>query len=195
MNVGIYGGTWDILHEAHKAIISDMLDKVDVLYLIPTCVSWHKNGSLIHSYEERYFNLQKYVLSNICKDPRFEKIIVSDIERNKESEDWHFADTLKLISRRYPGVRVKVALGGDSFISLPLWPKYEQVVANSDLIVYNRPGYSTEKFPKIKHTFVDMNYDISSSQLRKEIRGISDEEFMNLLDEDWMEGYEEFMNE
>ena len=52
MKVGIYGGTWDTIHDGHKAIIDDMLEKVDVLYLVPTCISWHKKSKVLHTFED-----------------------------------------------------------------------------------------------------------------------------------------------
>ena len=186
ITVGIYGGTFDVWHQGHEAILQDMVGKVDVLYVIPTSITYYKKNKILHTFEERYNDLVKRTM-------HIPNVIVSDIERNKD-EHWGFVDTLKLIARRYPKQKIKVAIGGDSFITLPTWHRYEEVVANCSLIVYNRPGYSTERFPDIEHEFVEMNIDISSSQLRKEIRGMSDEEFELMLDESWWSEAEDLLS-
>lgn len=193
MKVGIYGGSFDLIHDGHKAIIDDMLSKVDVLYLIPTNVLPGKKQKLIHTFDERYNILNTRIYLGSVQKPEYSKIIVSDIERNFDDQNG-FADTLKKIKKRYGKfAEFYVALGADCFISLPTWYKWKEIVANTNFVVYNRPGFSKAAFPKnVPYEFVEINYDCSSTKEREKIRGISDEEFEDMLDESWWrdaEGY------
>lgn len=161
-----------------------MLKKVDVLYLVPTSITYYKKGKVLHTFEERYNILKTRIYYGVVQKPDYQKIIVSDIERDKGA-DWGFVDTLKVIAKRYPKQELYVALGADSFIGLPTWRGWKEIVANANLVVYNRPGYDTDKFPDIPHEFVNINFDCSSTKDRERIRGMTDEEFEDLLDEDW----------
>lgn len=162
-----------------------MLEKVDILYLVPTCVSWHKQNTVLHTFEERYNTLKTRIYLDVIQKPKYKKIVVSDIERGKEDNDWGFVDTLKVIKKRYPKQEIISAFGADSFNTIKLWKDWEEIVANTKLVVYNRPGYTVRKDMGIDYEFVDINFDCSSSKDREAIRGMTDEEFEELLDEDW----------
>lgn len=178
--------SFDIIHDGHKAIIDDMLKRVDILYLVPTTVLPGKKGKLIHTFEERYNILNTRVYYGVVQKPDYQKIIVSDIERNFD-DDCGFADTFKKIKKRYGNfAEFYIALGADSFVTLPTWQKWESIVANAHLVIYNRPGYSKDDFPKgVPYEFVNINFDCSSTKERAKIRGMTDEQFEDLLDEDW----------
>lgn len=182
----IYGGTFDILHDGHKAIIHKLVENYDLVYLVPTSISYYKQNKVMYTFNERLSNLENW-LRTTFSEKEIEKIIVSDIENNKDN-NWRFIDTLKAISKRYPKNKLYVAMGGDSFINIKQWEKYEEIVANSNIVVVNRPGYDRENYPQdIPYDFIDMNIDISSTQLRTEIRGMTDEEFEDLLDSDLLD--------
>lgn len=185
MKIGIFGATLDTIHDGHKAIIDDMLKRVDVLYIVPTSISYYKKGKVLHDFEERYSIIKQRVYYGVVQKPDYNKIIVSDIERDKGA-DWGFVDTLKVIKKRYPNQEIFTALGADSFINLPTWRDYKTVIANTKFVVYNRPGYNVNDYPKdIPYEFVNISFDCSSTKDREKIRGMTDEEFEDLLDESW----------
>lgn len=196
MKIGIYGGTFDIIHDGHKAIIDDMLKRVDILYLVPTTVMPGKKNKVIHSFDERYNILNTRIYLGVVQKPDYARIIVSDIERNFDDQNG-FVDTVKKIKKRYGKFAdLYIAFGGDSFIDLKNWYGWQEIVANSHLVIYNRPGYPRENYPKdIPYEFVNFNFNFSSTKEREKLRGISDEQFEDLLDEDWWKKGIEVMEE
>ena len=79
-----------------------------------------------------------------------------------------------------------VAIGSDSLQKFTTWHKWEEILNLSKLVVFNRPGY-TEDFPAIPYEYLQMENEVSSSALRQKLtRFFSDEDFENLLDEDWL---------
>ena len=61
------------------------------------------------------------------------------------------------------------------------------------ILVFKRPGYE-DNFPDLPFEYVDMNVDISSTEIREKMRK-SFEEFLfdDILDESFTKGFEELL--
>ena len=188
MKIGIFGGTFDILHDGHKAIIDSMINRVDILYVIPTSISYYRDPTPMHTFGERLFCLQRAMILEALNNPKYNKVIVSDLEQGKSSS-WSFADTLKCIKKRYPGSDIEVALGSDSFLNIKTWRSWEDISANCKLIVFTRPGYDINmesgEYDNFNYQIVPLNMDISSTMIREKARGMSDKEYSGIRDSDY----------
>lgn len=188
MKIGIFGGTFDILHDAHKAIIETMLNRVNILYIIPTSITYYRNSTSMHTFGERLFCLQRAMILEAMQNPRYNNIIVSDLEQDKPSS-WSFADTLKAIKKRYPGSEIEVAIGSDSFLNIKTWRNWEDIVANCKLVVFTRPGYEIDtastEFANINYSLVPLNINLSATMIREKARGMNDEEYAKMRDSDY----------
>lgn len=166
MKIALYGLTGDPVTSAHMEIIEALANKCDTVVVIPTNVNYYKNykghDRAMFSFTERYDSL-----TDKCKP--FSNVSVSDIERDI-TEGWRFYDTLKGIIEQY-GIQNEyfIAIGSDSLQQFKTWYKWEDILKLSKLIVFNRPGY-TDNFPEdIEYEYIEMNNNISSTQVRKNL--------------------------
>ena len=114
------------------------------------------------SFAERYHNIKEK-----CKD--LKNVEVSDVERNI-SENWRFYDTLKSITDiKGDKNDFYIAIGSDSLINFKTWYKWQDILKMVKLIVFTRPGYTASLPNDFKYEIVQMNNDVSSTQLRKQL--------------------------
>jgi nicotinate-nucleotide adenylyltransferase len=69
------------------------------------------------------------------RDPR---LIVTDIERNLGT--YYTIDTLKALTRRFPGVRFVWLMGSDNLDQFHRWRRWAEIVRLVPIVVVERPG-------------------------------------------------------
>ena len=76
-----------------------------------------------------------------------------------------------------------VAMGSDSLQNFKTWSEWENIIKIAKLVVFNRPGY-TDNFPTdIEYEYLEMNNDISSTKVRKNLLSLMDK-FEDRIEED-----------
>lgn len=55
-------------------------------------------------------------------------------------------DTLTYLHEKYPSKKFSLIMGGDNLESIEKWKNYEKLLAENDIYVYKRPGYSLGKY-------------------------------------------------
>ena len=80
----------------------------------------------------------------------------------------------------YPKIKINLVIGLDSFLDIPNWYKFEDLLANSNLYVINRPGKNKNQlssslnlYEKNIHFIENINVDISSEKIRQKIKSKS----------------------
>lgn len=124
-------------------------------------------------------------------DPRF-KVSTIEIKRAKEGRKSYTIDTLKELKRKYPNKEIYWIIGEDSLreILQGKWEGGTSVLNEAKFVVFNRPGYrikSKIKNPprrqagqksktqiKIKEIKLKLKIPISSTEIRKKIKGGED---------------------
>lgn len=179
MKIVIYGGTFDPWTSAHQEIVEKLSAKYDSVLIIPTTVRYYKVNKQMFSFNERFEMAEKKVAG-------FKNVEVCDIERSV-GDDWRFVHTLeKVIEENGTKHEYYVAIGSDSLQKFKTWFEWEKILKLSKLVVFNRPGY-TDNFPEdVSYEYIQMENNISSTALRQKLmQFMSDEEFEDLMDEDW----------
>lgn len=179
MKIVIFGGTFDPWTSAHQEIVKRLSKNYDKVLIIPTTVRYYKVNKQMFSFNERY-NMAAKKIEGLAN------VEMNDMERSVD-DSWRFIDTLKKVIEQYGNENEYfVAIGSDSLQKFTTWHKWEEILNLTKLVVFNRPGY-TEDFPAIPYEYLQMENEVSSSALRQKItRFFSDEDFENLLDEDWL---------
>lgn len=188
--IAIYGLSADPLHKGHLEIIKYLSEHFDKVIVVPTTVRYYKKNIQMFSFNERFETVKR-------KCECFKNVEVNDIERNAP-DSWRYIDTLRKLSsgkivKSLDECQYYTVMGSDSWQNFTTWESYEEILKRSKILVFKRPGYE-DNFPDLPFEYVDMNVDISSTEIREKMRK-SFEEFLfdDILDESFTKGFEELL--
>lgn len=159
MKIAVFGGSFDPVHIAHKAIVEIGLKEleVDKLIIIPTYLNPFKKEFLFEP-QTRYELLRKVFKNN-------PKIEVSDFEINQKKLSYTY-ETIRYIKKLYNPSKIFFIIGEDNLKSLDRWHNIDELKENLEFVVAKRSSYNSEK---IEYKTLDINIDISSTILRKDL--------------------------
>ena len=155
--IGILGGTFDPPHIGHLKLASHFAKRfhLDELLLIPSGEPWQK-GSDITPAEIR-FQLTQAAAIDLTRALRYRQIPTQvgidriEIDRSGPS---YAIDTVKALRERY-GAQASLIwlMGADSFIQLPTWNAWKDLIRYVNFAVASRPQYDlqTELNPAVVH--------------------------------------------
>lgn len=131
--IGIFGGTFDPVHNGHVAIAEDFIKKfsLDRLYIIPNNVSPLKARSNV-SGEDRFKMLEIAFGGN-------QKAVVSDIELKRQGPSYTWV-TVYEIRVRHPESEIFLLTGDDWIGSFDKWKEFLFILNNAHLVVATRSG-------------------------------------------------------
>ncbi len=123
MNIGIFGGSFDPVHEGHLALSRTMAAalSLDRVRLVPTAQPPHK---LRHSRTSDEDRLAMCRLA-VADDPLFE---VSDYEIRKGGASFTI-DTVEAFTAAEPEARFYLLMGADMFLTLTTWKRFAELAA------------------------------------------------------------------
>lgn len=164
MRIGIFGGSFNPIHNAHILIAKYVLEKMklDKIIIVPVGIPSHKNIKMASS------DIRLKMCQEAFKNDN--NIIISDIEI-KAQEISYTIDTLKKIISLYgEDNEFYEIIGEDSANNLTTWKDYEEILKLSKIIVFRRFNYShilTHKNIIYLDTPV---FKISSTMIREKIK-------------------------
>ena len=171
-SIFLFGGAFDPIHNGHIQIAKEIFQKFMPLefFFIPSNNPPHKN--IITPYKNRVEMLELA----LKKQTPFK---ISYIENNKKKNNFAI-DYVLYFKKLYPKKNINLVLGFDSFLDLPNWYKFEDLLANANFYVINRRGENQNKLcsssnllKKNIHFIENINLDISSEDIRRKIKSKS----------------------
>ncbi len=134
MKLGIYGGTFDPIHNAHLAVAEEVKARLDLeeILFIPAGSPWLK----VPVSPARH-RLEMVRLA-IAGKPHF-KLSKIEVERSGHT---YSIDTIAELKKQRPGDEFFFILGWDSFSQLTRWHKPDRLITLCWLVVVPRPGYA-----------------------------------------------------
>jgi len=147
--IGIFGGTFDPIHNAHMDIARTALDRaqLDRIIFVVSARPPHKHDGPCASPEDRL----AMVAAAIAGDNRFEVSRV-EIDRAGLSYTVH---TLEFMAKSNPGADLFLILGLDAFLDLPKWKEPKKILAHARLLVVRRPN-----LPEAAPPLLEGHYDV-----------------------------------
>jgi nicotinate-nucleotide adenylyltransferase len=130
LKVGIYGGSFDPVHNGHLITAQAVKEmrELDRIIFIPTFISPHKQNVDTSDVEHRV-NMLQIAIKNI---PYFE---MSDIEINRKNVSYT-VDTLKELSERYK--HLELIIGYDNIFKFHTWRQPDEIIRIAKLVVLRR---------------------------------------------------------
>lgn len=173
MRVGIFGGTFDPIHNGHLLMAEEALEKcsLDKVIFIPSNIPPHKQEQSVVSPYIRYEMVRLAIEDN----PKFE---ISDVELFRKGLSYS-VDTVKEIKKEYKGSDVFFITGADAINELNTWHKANDLLKNCRFIALSRPKVKLD-MEKLAQNFGDTAYanikeisarliEISSSDIRNRV--------------------------
>ncbi len=163
MKIGVFGGTFDPVHNGHLALARTALAQLglDKVLFLPAFIPPHKTDrEAITPAPFRY----RMVEMAIQEESQFE---ISDMELNRPNISYT-VDSLKELRSKFPGAEFYLILGEDSLKQFPSWKEPEQILKMARLAAARRPGYELGDFDA-KVEWLNMpNMPISASNIRSQ---------------------------
>jgi len=162
--IGLYGGSFDPVHNGHLILARDAMERLDLdrVIFIPARVSPHKLDHPPASPEARC----QMLAAAIADEPRFE-MDACEIAREGPS----FAvETVELFRTQYPQARLYYFVGDDNLPELETWKDFANLRGLVQFVVLSRAGMPfLSEFPTITR-----HIEISSTEIRNRVaRGLS----------------------
>jgi nicotinate-nucleotide adenylyltransferase len=168
--VGLLGGTFDPVHNAHVALGHAALSglQLDEVRWIPAGRPWQKGGITDAVHREAMVRLAT------DGEPRF-TIDRIEIERQGAS---YTLDTVRAFQAREAGVEWFLIIGQDQYAGLHTWGGWRELLSRVVLAVANRPGVKHTVHRDVlshPHEAVPLPMlDISSTEIRARVAAGSD---------------------
>ncbi len=165
LDIGLYGGTFDPVHNVHIELAYTALKYANLskIIFVPAGIPPHKKGKVFASAEDRY-NMLLLATQN---EPQFS---VSRFEIDNKGPSFTIK-TVEYLYSLYNNSKIYLITGLDTLIDIPNWYLADKLIEKiASFLVANRPDFSIKKIsPKIleKTTWLPFEpKNIASHQIR-----------------------------
>jgi len=149
MDAGLFGGTFNPIHNGHIRIASHVkqLCNLSRIIFFPSAAPPHKPGSDLAPAQDRYAMVEQSLagMDGFC---------ASDIELSRSGPSFTI-DTIHAFDKQYgTGTRFFLLMGSDAFFDTPSWKKHTAIFAAVPIIVMPR---GTSGLNRAIASFLDEN--------------------------------------
>lgn len=164
-HIGIFGGTFDPIHNGHIKLAASFLEKLhldEVWFLVTPQNPWKQNSSL--SPDDVRFQMVQKALEG------HERLVASDYEFHLDKPSYSY-QTLRHLREDFPDKEFILLIGADNWVKFNNWAEYEEILANHSIAVYPRKGYEVDEntMPQNVQFVKTRLYNVSSTEIRERI--------------------------
>ncbi len=164
MRIGLFGGTFDPVHNGHISLASQAKSnlKLDKVIFVPAYIPVHKDSEGIVDAEDRLSMIELAIEASAGLE-------VSSYEINRR-EKIYSIEILQYFREISPSeTEIFFLTGADSLTALDAWKDLDKILMLCKFIVFSRPGFlRANEIPGV--TFIDIDeVDISSTQIRENL--------------------------
>lgn len=161
MKIGIYGGSFDPIHQGHTNVAQYAIQDLtlDKLIFVPTNISPFKSKIKPVKAQDR-LNMINLVLED--------KMEVSDFEIKRGGVSYTI-DTLKYFKHKYPNDELFLILGSDNLTKLDKWKNIDEISKLAQIVIFKRQK-KINKINAKKFNAIILNnpiWDFSSTEFKK----------------------------
>ena len=171
MNLAIFGGTFDPIHNAHLEVARAARREcfLDRILFVPASHPPHKTEPCAADYEHRY----EMVRLACTEHPAFEASRLEAPARDR-ARNYTIQTVRRLQTRISRHDRLFFLIGSDAFSELPTWYHWRHLTREIEFIVVNRPGFILEESqvpPEARvHWLRSVSCPISSTDVRSRLQ-------------------------
>lgn len=174
-SIGVLGGTFDPVHNAHLHIALDAVKQCDLekCLLLP-------NNIPPHRAQPTASNAQRLAMLTAAIEG-YDQLAINTCELERDGASY-MIDTLKHLKQQYPQYDLALIIGADSFITFDQWHLWQDILHTAQLIVFNRPGYTVDTNSHVARTaaqlnpkpivWLDSTMNVSSTDIRQQLRNM-----------------------
>ncbi|MCF0244441.1 MAG: nicotinate-nucleotide adenylyltransferase [Bacteroidaceae bacterium] len=163
---GIFGGSFNPIHNGHIAIGSDLLQTgfVDEIWFVVSPQNPFKQQCDLWDDELR-FDLTTKALAD------HQRMKACDVEMHLPKPSYMWV-TLEELSARHTEYQFVLLIGADNWQRFGRWYRSEDILSNYEIGIYPRPGYDIDgnTLPENVHYLTTGLYDISSTEIRERLK-------------------------
>ena len=160
MRLGIFGGTFDPIHNAHLAVAEAARDRcgLDRIFIVPAANPPHKMGA-VAPFAHRYRMVELACQGRPKLEP---SMLEADEERS------YSIRTIEKIRAMVSDTdSLFFIIGADAFSEITTWHRWEDVIESVEFIVVTRPlAVYQVPFGARVHPLAEMHLPVSSSEIR-----------------------------
>jgi nicotinate-nucleotide adenylyltransferase len=145
LRVGIFGGTFDPIHQGHMIIAEQVMGELDLsrVVFVPGGVPPHKEASSVRaSAEDRFDMVEAAVASN-------ERFLVDRVEVDS-GRPMYSVETVRLLKERSPDDEWYFIGGADEVSNLLTWMEPDRLLEEVVMVAATRPGYDLGKLQHLE---------------------------------------------
>jgi nicotinate-nucleotide adenylyltransferase len=159
--MGVFGGTFDPVHNGHLAAAVEARHRLrlDELLVVPAADPWQKHGQVVAAAEDRYA-MVKAAFTDV------DGVTVSRVELDRDGPTYT-VDTLRSLAA--PDRELVLVVGADAVQGLATWHAVDEIRNRCELAIVTRAGDEQPQPPDgdWRATVVEIpRLDISSTDLR-----------------------------
>ncbi len=164
-SIGIFGGSFNPIHNGHIALAKAFLEKEnlnEVWFLVSPQNPFKVNQQLLADHLRL-----ELVRKAIADNPHF-RASDHEFQLPKPSYTWN---TLQHLSHDYPTHRFTLLVGGDNWAAFDRWYHAEDILSNYKIVVYPRRGQEIDKstLPTNVSLLQTPLIDVSSTEVRQRV--------------------------
>lgn len=172
MRIGIYGGSFNPVHNGHIHLAKAAADEfeLDRIYLVPSKISPHRSSAEYVPEEDRL-----EMLRLACEGDG--RLCVCDYELKSDRVSYSIY-TVEHFRSEYPGSELFLLVGSDMLLSFDKWFRFEDILSQVTLCVVSRQGgdmdeleQKAQELRKFGNILISRSapLEISSTEIRKKI--------------------------
>ena len=171
--IGIFGGTFDPIHQGHMVIAEQVMDELNLsrVVFVPGGIPPHKEASSVRaSAEDRFEMVEAAVAGN-------ERFSVDRVEVDA-GRPMHSVETVRILKERGAGNDWYFITGADEVSNLLMWKEPDRLLEEVVMVAATRPGYDLSKLSHLEAGLMNFDrifpvectrVDISATGIRRRI--------------------------
>ncbi len=140
MKVGIFGGTFDPVHQGHMVIAEQVMGELGLsrVLFVPGGIPPHKEASSVRASAEDRFDM---VEAAVAENKQF---VVDRVEVNA-GRPMYSVETVGILKERSPGDEWYFISGADEVSNLLAWKDPDRLLEKVVMVAATRPGFDLSK--------------------------------------------------